>query len=222
MTNNDVRKAHTLLDGIMNSHILGSEDVEHLRSFLPERPKQKTLEEIHEEVYEKWLNVEGDLWDSDNWGTVEEFLGGLQYQLKDLIDAKPAKPAPATVPALPAGMRIANHADLGRVVVSPTTDEYDDHRIFHLNPGDETGAKIRWASVGSLTFIDAEPARPEFLETEADYANAPEGTIVAKDNISTAWIKRFGAWKSTDEDRGVECPTLSVGTRRVLRWGWGE
>ena len=68
----------------------------------------------------------------------------------------------------------------------------------------------------------AKPAHPEFLETEADYENAPEGTIVAMDDVSTVWIKKYGAWTSTDGDRGVTCLSLSTYLRRVLRWGWGK
>ena len=62
---------------------------------------------------------------------------------------------------------------------------------------------------------DAEPAKsahPEFLETEADYQNAPEGTIVAKDSSGSVCVKTC-LW-----------PDMMVLTvkRRVLRWGWGD
>ena len=64
-------------------------------------------------------------------------------------------------------------------------------------------------------------SRPEFLETEADYQNAPEGTIVACDDSPPC--HKFGSeWSSvlfcgTKDDRG-----MSRAIRRVLRWGWGE
>ena len=59
---------------------------------------------------------------------------------------------------------------------------------------------------------------PEFLETEADYAAAPEGTIVAC-NDSPPWHKFGSEWSSvlfcgTKDDRG-----MSRAIRRVLRWG---
>ena len=56
------------------------------------------------------------------------------------------------------------------------------------------------------------PAHPEFLETEADYQNAPEGTIVAKDSSGSVCVKTC-LW-----------PDMMVLTvkRRVLRWGWGD
>ena len=62
------------------------------------------------------------------------------------------------------------------------------------------------------------PAHPEFLETEADYAAAPEGTIVACDDSPPC--NKFGSeWSSVlfcgmKDDRG-----MSRAIRRVLRWG---
>ena len=67
----------------------------------------------------------------------------------------------------------------------------------------------------------AKPTHPEFLETEADYQNAPEGTIVACDDSPPC--HKFGSeWSSVlfygmKDDRG-----MSRAIRRVLRWGWGE
>ena len=64
----------------------------------------------------------------------------------------------------------------------------------------------------------AKPAHPEFLETEADYQNAPEGTIVACDDSPPC--HKFGSeWSSvlfcgTKDNRG-----MSRAIRRVLRWG---
>ena len=72
---------------------------------------------------------------------------------------------------------------------------------------------------------DAEPAKsahPEFLETEADYQNAPEGTIVALDGSGTIWLKKFGGWRNTAGDHGVESACIALDSRRVLRWSWGN
>ena len=73
----------------------------------------------------------------------------------------------------------------------------------------------------SLTFIDAEPAHPEFLETEADYQNAPEGTIVACDD-SQPWHKFDSAWLSIAAYEGNSAKGMTGVIRRVLRWGDGE
>ena len=65
---------------------------------------------------------------------------------------------------------------------------------------------------------NANDVHPEFLETEADYQNAPEGTIVACDDSPPC--HKFGSeWSSvlfwgTKDDRG-----MSRAIRRVLRWG---
>ena len=63
-----------------------------------------------------------------------------------------------------------------------------------------------------------EPAHPEFLETEADYAAAPEGTIVVSDG-GVPCHKFQSKWSSVaflamKDDRG-----MSRAIRRVLRWG---
>ena len=62
------------------------------------------------------------------------------------------------------------------------------------------------------------PAHPEFLETEADYENAPEGTVVVEDG-GVPCHKFQSTWSSVaflamKDDRG-----MSRARRRVLRWG---
>ena len=67
----------------------------------------------------------------------------------------------------------------------------------------------------------AKPTRPEFLETEADYENAPEGTIVACDD-SPPWHKFDSAWISAINWGSNSAESMSGIIREVLRWGWGE
>ena len=67
----------------------------------------------------------------------------------------------------------------------------------------------------------AKPTRPEFLETEADYQNAPEGTIVACDD-SLPWHKFDSAWLSTAAYESNSSKSMSGIIREVLRWGWGD
>ena len=218
---NKARLAHEVLDGLSAGRILSRENEQLLRSFLPELPKQKTLEEITAHVYDAWLassdyEFNGNEYDPDV--TIEDWLLELHKQLKGLKDT------PATVPALPAGMRLADHAEYGRVVTSPKPDQDGVYVLLISTPKVETGADWEYAHECELTFIDAEPAKPahpEFLETEADYQNAPEGTIVACDDSPPC--HKFGSeWSSvlfwgTKDDRG-----MSRAIRRVLRWGWGE
>ena len=67
----------------------------------------------------------------------------------------------------------------------------------------------------------AKPAHPEFLETKADYENAPEGTIVACED-SPPWHKFDSAWLSTAAYEGNNAKNMTGIIRRVLRWGDGE
>ena len=214
MTNaNEVRRAHDVVDGLSAGRILSKENEQLLRSFLPEMPKQKTLEEILEEVESSACSVTDSYWSPSL--NPQDWLWELHAQLKGLKDT------PAAVPALPAGMRIAVHAVYGRVVVSPVIDDDGTCKIFHLSTDTRDGSDYCWTPIDSLTFIDYEPAkhdRPEFLETEADYQNAPEGTIVACDDSPPC--HKFGSeWSSVlfcgmKDDRG-----MSRVIRRVLRWG---
>ena len=152
MTNaNDARRAHELVDAIGDGHILSSLDVDFLRSFLPDLPKQKTLEEIHKYVDDAWLEADGP--------ELKEWLHELHAQLKGLKDT------PAAVPA--------------------------------------------------------ESAHPEFLETEADYQNAPEGTIVACDD-SPPWHKFDSVWLSTITHGRNSAKDMTGVIREVLRWSWGN
>ena len=67
----------------------------------------------------------------------------------------------------------------------------------------------------------AKPAHPEFLETEADYQNAPEGTIVACED-SPPWYKFDSAWLSTITHGRNDAKDMTGVIREVLRWSWGN
>src|SRR5699024_3184748 len=219
MDNKQARYLHRMLDRLAEGKTLNPQDVEALRKNLPELPKQKTLEEITEHVYDAWTRTNYNEWagNIDNPNILlEEWLVKLHVQLKGLKDT------PADVPTLLAGMRIADHENFGRVVVSPGVTGEGFTLILALNDTHGSGAMWRHVEPDSLTFIDEDPAHPEFLETEADYQRAPEGTIVALDDTDTVWLKKFGAWRSTAGDHGVESACIALDSRRVLRWGWGE
>ena len=204
MTNNDVRRAHDLLDELDARAELSQEQEKLLRSFLPELPKQMTLEEIYKYVDDAWL--EADDPESKEW------LHELHFQLKGLKDT------PATVPALPDGMRLAMHPDYGLCVVAPTTDGDGDRRIFFLSDNVETGADCRWVPVSDLISVDGESAYPGFLQGEADYQRAPDGTIVACED-SSPWYKSGPEWLSVDFCGAKDDKGMSRDRRRVLRWG---
>ena len=207
---NKVRLAHDVLDGLFEGRILSRENEQLLRSFLPELPKQKTLEEIHKYVDDAWL--EADDPESKEW------LHELHAQLKGL------EVAATIAPALPAGMRLADHEQYGRVVTSPKPNRDGIYDLLVPRPKFEKGADWEYAHECELTFIDAEPAKPahpEFLETEADYQNAPEGTIVACDD-SPPWHKFDSAWLSTITYGRNDAKDMTGVIREVLRWSWGN
>ena len=212
---NKARLAHELLDEINARQDLTPEQTEVLRSFLPERPKQKTLEDVYREVCNAWYRTDGNVWKDETFGELEEWLYGLYEQLKGLIYSKPASPA------LPAGMRLAEHEKYGRVVVSPKPNDVGQYRVFYLDNFYLSGADVSYVEADALTFIDAEPAKPahpEFLETEADYRKATEGTIVACED-SSPWYKSGPEWLSVDFCGAKDDKGMSRARRRVLRWG---
>ena len=221
MSNADIRKAHKLLDYVSQGRAVLDDELKLLRSFLPDLPEQKTLEEITEHVRNAWVGASGNEWAGNSYNTeitLESWLGELYVQLQVLKDT------PAAAPALPAGMRLAKHEEYGRCVVSPGRNHFGQCMIFVLDSDREEGSDWHYEPSTSLTFLDTSPtahAHPEFLETEADYENAPEGTIVAC-NDSPPCHKFGSEWSSVlfygmKDDRG-----MSRAIRRVLRWGWGE
>ena len=208
MTNaNDARRAHGVLDGLSAGRILSRENEQLLRSFLPELPKQMTLEEIYKYVDDAWLEADDP--------ELKEWLHELHAQLKGL------EVAATIAPALPAGMRMAKHEEYGRCVVSPGRNHFGQCMIFVLDSDREEGSDWHYEPSTSLTFLDTSPterAHPEFLETEADYQNAPEGTIVACE-YSPPWHKFDSAWLSTAAYEGNNAKNMTGIIRRVLRWG---
>ena len=211
MNASDVRKAHKLLDYVSQGRAVLDDELKLLRSFLPDLPKQKTLEEIHKYVDDAWLEADDP--------ELKEWLHELHAQLKGLKDT------PAAVAALPAGMRIAVHAVYGRVVVSPVVDDDGTCKIFHLSTHARDGSDYCWAPIDSLTFIDYEPAKPahpEFLETEADYQNAPVGTVVIREG-GYPWTRIFDSWVAYSRNDYSHSEMAALrGKSRVLRWAVGN
>ena len=215
---NKIRLAHELLDEVNAREDLTPEQVGVLRSFLPERPKQKTLAEITSDVYIAWYDTIGSDWGKESYGDLDAWLHELHTHLIGIENT------PAAAPALPAGMRLADHEVYGRVVVSPKPNDIGQYKIFHLDDSYVSGADVSYVEADALTFIDAEPAKPvhpEFLETEADYQKAPEGTVVVQVD-ALPWAKEDdNIWTCAGGSKGDYSMSL-VGSRRVLRWGWGE
>ena len=214
---NKARLAHELLDEVNAREDLTPRQVRVLRSFLPERPKQKTLAEITSDVYRAWYDTVGSDWDKESYGDLDTWLHELHTHLIEIEDT------PAAAPALPAGMRLADHKDYGRCVVSPGLTGGGLAIILALNDTHESGAMWAYTRSDSLTFAEepAKPAHPEFLETEADYQNAPEGTVVASSG-RFPWVKGAASGWACSSSTNSDFAMSKIGRRNVLRWGWGE
>ena len=223
MNASDVRKAHKLLDYVSQGRAVLDDELKLLRSFLPDLPKQKTLEELIEHVNDVWGDTHVNEWDAGAHGVLEGWLSEFEVQLRGLVDAEP-EIISAAVLTLPAGMRLADHEVYGRVVTSPKPNRDGIYDLLVPKPKFETGADWEYAHECELAFIDAEPAKPahpEFLETEADYQNAPVGTIVACDD-SPPWYKFDSAWLSTITHGRNDAKDMTGVIREVLRWSWGN
>ena len=220
MTNaNDVRRAHELVDAIGDGRILSSIDVDFLRSFLPERPKPVTLADLLDRVHDAWISANPSDWGFDTPAEHHDWLFDLRNDLVRIIEDQDT---PATVPALPAGMRLADHAEYGRVVTSPKPDQDGIYDLLVPKPKFETGAGWEYAHECELTFIDAEPAKPahpEFLETEADYRDAPVGTVAIRED-GYPWTRIFGSWVAYSRNNYSHSEMAALrGKARILRWG---
>lgn len=214
MDNKQARYLHRMLDRLAEGQTLKPQDIEALRKNLPDLPKQKTLEEIAWDMHFAWSETFGNDWKAELFGDLETWLSEQHTQLRAHLEGVKSQ----AHPALPAGMRIAEHVNFGRVVVSPGVGIDGCHEIFYLDPGMASGTDISGVEPDSLTFLDSEPGHPEFLETEGDYASAPKGTIAACEDSPPC--HKFGSeWSSVlfygmKDDRG-----MSRAIRRVLRWG---
>ena len=221
MDNKQARYLHRMLDRLAEGKTLSPQDVETLRKNLPELPIQKTLEEIAWDIHFAWCETSGNDWKEDLFGNLETWLSEQHAQLRAHLEGVKSQ----AQPSLPAGMRIADHEEYGRVVVAPMADGDGDRMIFCLDKSSLAGAGRRWAHEDSLTFADGGTFRlspPEFLETEADYTDVPEGTILTTDGLDTAWVKKFDGWASTGVSYERTSKELGYARRRVLRWGWGK
>ena len=219
MTNaKDARCAHELLDHIANGYKANAEEVDRIRKFLPERPKDVTLDDLPTRVHGAWMKANPSDWGFDTPAEHHDWLFDLRNDLVRIIEEQDT---PVTVPALPEGIRLADHEQYGRVVTSPKPNRDGVYDLLVPKSKFETGADWEYAHECELTFIDAEPVHPEFLETEADYAAAPEGTIVACED-SPPWHKFDSAWLSTAAYEGNNAKNMTGIIRRVLRWGDGE
>ena len=73
-----------------------------------------------------------------------------------------------------------------------------------------------------LRLAPDEPDRPEFLETEADYQNAPVGTVVIREG-GYPWTRIFDSWVAYSRNDYSHSEMAALrGKSRVLRWAVGN
>ena len=214
MDNKQARYLHRMLDRLAEGKTLNPQDVEALRKNLPELPKQKTLEEIAWDMDFAWAETSGNDWKEEMFGNLETWLSELHSQLRAHLEGVKSQ----AHPALPAGMQLADHEELGRVVVSPRPNQSFLTEVLFAGNNSVTGAALAYVGADTLTPVGDKPAHPEFLGTEADYASAPEGTIVACED-SSPWYKSGPEWLSVDFCGAKDDKGMSRARRRVLRWG---
>ena len=111
--------------------------------------------------------------------------------------------------------------------------EGDSHGDILFLYVEEGRLRTRWTVPNKLTPLpgtrvdltprrdpESTPDHPTVLTIEADYRNAPVGTIVAEDGASP-WIKDdMGFWIVVGDDESETSWAMAGIRRRVLRWGW--
>ena len=210
-TANQVREVHKLLDDWMRNKGLYADEVQMVRSLLPELPKQKTLEEITELVNEAWSFTHVNEWDDDAYGSLESWLSDLETQLQGV------KETSANVPELPVGMRLAKHENRGLVVATGWIDSDNEHFCVYRSDVHGHGT-YAFLPESSLTYLDSEPAHPKFLLTEGSYCAAPPGTVVARPG-RFPWVKEISGDWSCSGGTNSDSVMAKSGQREVLRWG---
>ena len=220
MDNKQARYLHRMLDRLAKGETLSPQNVESLRELLPELPKQKTLEEIAWDMDSAWAETSGNDWKEELFGDLETWLSEQHTQLRAHLEVVKREDHPA----LPVNMRLADHKNFGRVVVATDWNNHHGENFCIFFNNRHGCVEYSYLSADHLTFVDAEPAKPahpEFLETEADYAAAPEGTIVASSG-RFPWVKgAAGEWACSSSNNS-NFAMSKIGQREVLRWGWGE
>ena len=97
---NDVRRAHELLEDISIGHQPNEDDLNLLRSFLPEIPAQKTLtlDDLLTRVHDAWMKANPSDWGFDTPAEHHDWLFDLR---NDLVRILQEQDTPVAVPAHP-------------------------------------------------------------------------------------------------------------------------
>lgn len=190
-----------------------------------------------DEVVMMWYDDDTDhiFTNGEEWPRDRLTPNGKRYELREV--GAPEEPArPATLETVedyenaPAGTVVA---EPGRPALTKThggewhryggwftSDEmaHTERQVLRWGKGKETSEP----TVSSNENVGPDQQEhPETLVTEQDYANAPEGTIVARGDYSP-YVKRGpNAW-TTEYSSLAYDEDMAHAPRKVLRWGWGK
>ena len=178
------------------------------------RPAAFAVARVIQSLPDEWIDAdnlrEALAW-RDSKPSGDDYDGEFYDRLRNLL-----------TPDLPDPLFLAKatHPYFGEgIVISKFPDEDETVRFLFQDDRKWGGTDYRWVYLSALTFHAPETSNyPEFLETEEDYRNAPEGTIVAMS--AEAWTKTTeNEW--SDPTGRVDDKYMSSGVRRrVLRWKW--
>ena len=112
--------------------------------------------------------------------------------------------------------RWAEHPRLGRgLIISGYLDRTGRILFASAKENGSDDAQSDWIPLESLILDPVE------LTTAEDFENAPEGTIVARNEDYPLVKNGQGDWWDTYHNMFDE-KELAGTSRKVLRWGWGE
>ena len=112
--------------------------------------------------------------------------------------------------------RWATHLRLGRGIIYSIDVTESGHVAFaHPRKMNMDGSEVLWVGIGDL-IID-----PVELVTAEDFKDAPEGTIVARNEDYPLVKNGQGDWWDTYHNTFDE-KELAGTSCKVLRWGWGD
>lgn len=118
----------------------------------------------------------------------------------------------------------------GKEVVMMWLDDVESGLVMCDNAGWEPSRltpngkqyKLVEATVSSNENVGPDqPEHPTVLETEQDFEDAPEGTIVTKRGCGPWVLLENGMWVTTSAEYPSGRMTITA-PYTVLRWGWGE
>lgn len=173
-----------------------------------------------------------DAWETIDWlkslinpdsDTIQGDTNRMVHAIQDLAEALPERPVQTMAELGWDGQYFLAEAEI--------LGGYGDEvvMLYGRNPGDTVTAIVtnvgvfdpcQLAPTGRRCKLVLDDGHPEYLETEQDYEDAPEGTVSELRPGGLPLIKHGSIWKSCTWAGSGE--KMSGERRRVLRWGRGD